>query len=52
MRKDEINKKRLNDHKGEKSSLVDSSLLKSNQIHKDILEIVEFAENYYTSPTV
>lgn len=25
--------------------LVDRSLLKSNQIHKDILEIVEFTEN-------
>ncbi len=45
-------KKRLNNTQAEKSSLVDRSLLKSNQIHKDILEIVEFAENYYTSPTL
>ena len=47
-----IKKKRLNNPEAEKSSLVDRSLLKSNQIHKDILEIVEFAENYYTIPTV
>ena len=47
-----LNEKRLNNPEAEKSSLVDRSLLKSNQIHKDILEIVEFAENHYTRPPI